>query len=320
METVSVSIVTPCYNGGPYLRATIESILAQSQPVLEMIIVDDGSTDESAAIAESFGPPIRVIRQVNQGESVARNRGIAEARGDYLLFLDADDLLDPDSLRQLVHAARRAPGAVVAQGCLRFESNPAQPVAITPATWSAFFPTVISTNLGPPHVCLYPTELVRHAGGYNASLQWSEDWDFVAQIALIGAPLISIPLIGAWYRQHPQSQFATTKLANRARGHAAVMARLATGLLERPQLLEAHGEAMVWALWTSLRRALEKGVGWQELAGVTDALAQLVVRGPAEARQGRLPAMIRLVGPRWACRLHGLVNRQSTWTTQAAAV
>lgn len=88
----SVSVVIPCYNGAPFLRETIESALAQTVPPLEVIVVDDGSTDDSAALAESFGEPVRVIRQPNQGESVARNRGIDEARGEWIAFLDADDL------------------------------------------------------------------------------------------------------------------------------------------------------------------------------------------------------------------------------------
>ena len=78
---VTVSIITPCYNGAPFLHATLQSALAQTHAPLEVIVVDDGSTDESAAIAEAFGTPVRVIRQANQGESVARNRALAEARG-----------------------------------------------------------------------------------------------------------------------------------------------------------------------------------------------------------------------------------------------
>ena len=98
----TVSVVIPCYNGAAFLRETLDSVLAQTYPPLEVILIDDGSTDESAAIAESYGPPVRVIRQENQGESVARNRGMDEARGDWIACLDADDLWKPEKLeRQL---------------------------------------------------------------------------------------------------------------------------------------------------------------------------------------------------------------------------
>lgn len=104
----TVSVITPCYNGTRYLRETIESVLAQTHSVLEMIVVDDGSTDDSAAVAESFGPPVRVIRQANQGESVARNVGMDAARGDWIAFLDADDLWKPEKIERQLHAANNS--------------------------------------------------------------------------------------------------------------------------------------------------------------------------------------------------------------------
>src|SRR3972149_3633636 len=96
----SVSVVIPCYNGAVYLHETIESALAQTHSPLEVLVIDDGSTDDSAAIADSFGSPVRVIRQTNQGESVARNRGIDEARGDWIAFLDSDDVWNPTKLER----------------------------------------------------------------------------------------------------------------------------------------------------------------------------------------------------------------------------
>src|SRR4051812_13046945 len=98
----TISVVIPCYNGALYLRETLESALAQNYAPLEILVVDDGSEDDSAAIAESCGAPVRVIRQPNQGESVARNRGIDEARGDWVAFLDADDLWEPEKLERQV--------------------------------------------------------------------------------------------------------------------------------------------------------------------------------------------------------------------------
>lgn len=312
----SVSVITPCYNGSRYLRATIASVLAQTYPALEMIVVDDGSTDDSAAIGESFGRPVRVIRQSNQGESVARNMGIAEARGSYLMFLDADDLLHPSALEELAAAAA---GGVAVMGVARFTADPSRPDSVIEARWREFFPTVIETNFGPPHMCLYPTEIVRRVGGYNAALRWSEDWDFVAQVALTGVKLTSIPLVGAYYRIHAKSQFATNSLANRSRGHVAVLERLGNRILERPELLEDHGERLFWALWTSVRRAREKGVSWSELVPAARLLRQLATVGPRDLREGRLAAMIRLLGARWAVGIHSMFNRQSSWEPQASA-
>jgi len=101
-----VTVVIPCYNGAAYLGAAIESALAQTHAPLEVLVIDDGSTDRSLDLARSYGPPVRVISQSNQGESVARNRGIDEARGDWIAFLDADDVWRPQKLqRQLAMTA-----------------------------------------------------------------------------------------------------------------------------------------------------------------------------------------------------------------------
>ena len=97
-QASSISVVIPCYNGAAYVREALDSVLAQTQPVLEVLVIDDGSTDDSAAIAEAYGAPVRVIRQANQGESVARNRGLDEAKGEWVAFLDADDLWKPEKL------------------------------------------------------------------------------------------------------------------------------------------------------------------------------------------------------------------------------
>lgn len=109
----TVSVVIPCYNAAPFLRETLDSAINQTYPPLEILVIDDGSTDDSAAIAESFGPPVRVIRQPNQGESVARNRGIDEAQGDWVAFLDADDVWKPEKTEKQVTAIKSAPRKIV---------------------------------------------------------------------------------------------------------------------------------------------------------------------------------------------------------------
>lgn len=88
-----VSVILPNYNHGPYLSAALDSVLAQSHPALDIIVVDDGSSDNSIEVLQPWeSRGVRVIRQANQGVSAARNRGIREARGSYIAFLDADDV------------------------------------------------------------------------------------------------------------------------------------------------------------------------------------------------------------------------------------
>ena len=99
----------PVYNRESRIAAAIESALGQDLAPLEVVVVDDGSADHSADVADGFGEPVRVIRTVNRGPSAARNRGIREARGDWIAFLDSDDTWSPDKLRAQAAAVEAFP-------------------------------------------------------------------------------------------------------------------------------------------------------------------------------------------------------------------
>lgn len=110
---MSVSVVIPCYNAAAFLRETLESVFRQTYAPKEIIVIDDGSTDGSAGVAAAFGEQVTVRRQENFGESVARNHGIAAARGEWIAFLDADDLWQPEKLERQIGAVRQAAADVV---------------------------------------------------------------------------------------------------------------------------------------------------------------------------------------------------------------
>ncbi len=117
-----VSIITPCYNGAEFLPETAQSVLSQTWRDFEWIIIDDGSKDDSAAIAQGFADAdgrVRLIRQENAGSAAARNHGIREAKGRYIALLDADDLWDPEFLAEQV-AFMRGSGASLVCCSYRF--------------------------------------------------------------------------------------------------------------------------------------------------------------------------------------------------------
>lgn len=115
----TVSVAIPCYNGGRYIREAIESALGQTAADLEVVVLDDGSTDRSGEIVQAIGDPrIRYLRQDNRGLAATRNRLIREARGEYVAFLDQDDYWHPDKLeRQLAMFRADARIALVYSDC-----------------------------------------------------------------------------------------------------------------------------------------------------------------------------------------------------------
>ena len=118
MKYPLVSVIIPTYNCDRYLAAAIESVLAQNYQPLEIIVVDDGSDDETAKIVQSFGQSIQYVYQTNQGTAAARNHGISLAKGDFLAFLDADDLWLKNKTRLQMAAFANNPQADVVFGAV----------------------------------------------------------------------------------------------------------------------------------------------------------------------------------------------------------
>jgi glycosyltransferase involved in cell wall biosynthesis len=109
MSNPTVSVVIPLFDPGRFVGDALESVLAQDPAPVEIIVVDDGSTDEGPAVVAGFGPPVRLITQQHRGIAAARNRGVAGASGEYLAFLDDDDRMAAGSLRARVAILERDP-------------------------------------------------------------------------------------------------------------------------------------------------------------------------------------------------------------------
>lgn len=132
-----ISVIVPCYNANRYLNVCLESLKAQRSPQIEMIFIDDGSTDSTGAMLDAFArtePRAKVIHERNEGVSAARNRGIAMAKGRYIAFMDADDALEENALSILFQAAVRTGAQITSANHTLFdmEKNCRVPVKIDP--------------------------------------------------------------------------------------------------------------------------------------------------------------------------------------------
>lgn len=207
----TVSVVIPCYNGSRFLRATLQSVLSQTTPALEIIVVDDGSTDDSAAVAESFGPPVRVIRQANRGESVARNRAIAEAKGAWIGLLDADDIWEPTKNARQLETLSSAGEDVVCcySDVYSFEDDRRLDVIVRPETHllpDPFVPLLFDWCVV-PSASLVRTDAAR-AVPFPEDVRRGEDVLFFAMLSQQGRFLrVPEPLVG--YRRSVAQQTRT---------------------------------------------------------------------------------------------------------------
>ena len=123
-QRADISVIVPCYNSSRYLSVCLESLKAQKSPEIEIILIDDGSTDDTGAMLDAFAqtePRARVIHQKNGGVSAARNCGLVQACGRYIAFMDADDALEEDSLMILYQHAQRSGAQIVSANHTLFD-------------------------------------------------------------------------------------------------------------------------------------------------------------------------------------------------------
>ena len=194
---LTVTAIVPVRDGARFLADALRSIVEQERPADEILVVDDGSCDESAAIARSF-PGVRCLSQPAVGAAAARNRGVAAASGALVAFLDADDRWTPDKLRvQIAHlAAHPAVDYVLAHQCLHLEPG------MTPPAW------VRAGQLDAPSVGYLPSSLVARrelftrVGPFDTSYRVVSDVDWFARAKDAGARMAILPQVLLHRRVH----------------------------------------------------------------------------------------------------------------------
>lgn len=222
---MSVGVIIPVYNGASYIEAVVRSVRAQTVTDWEMIVVDDGSTDGSAAIAERLGTEdgrIRVVRQPNTGVSAARNRGFDLTHADKVVYLDVDDVWEPDALETLLNALEAAPWASGAHGLSRHIDVHGRPIRAGEAEAytrsrhavrgenlvtvpldqpTSFESEVICCHISTVGTVLFRREPLERAGGFDPALAYAEDWDLQLRV-VIQAPITFVDRVVLGKRTH----------------------------------------------------------------------------------------------------------------------
>jgi len=197
----ALSVVIPCYNMGRFLAESVASVLAQGHDgPLDIVIVDDGSTDDTAAFVAALaadGLPVRFVRQDNRGPGAARNRGIAEARHDLLAFIDADDLWHADKLRRQLPALLAEPERDFVLGHQR--TFTLRPGAAEGSRDYELHPPQFIFLVG----CgLYRRRTFERVGLFDETMRYSEDTDWFFRCREANLAYLVLPDVTVLYRRH----------------------------------------------------------------------------------------------------------------------
>ena len=214
-----VSVIVPCYNAAPWLRASLQSVLAQTWPHLEIIAVDDGSTDTTRAVLAEFeAVGVRVLAQRNAGAAAARNRGLAAASGTFIQYLDADDLLAPEKIaRQMAHLLARPAGQVASCEWTRFvdvlpEDDPApQPIWRDLAPLDFLVTCALDELMFPPICWLIPKAVADAAGPWDERLSLNDDGEYMSRVLAHSQGIAFVPGARAYYRSGNPDSYASQK-------------------------------------------------------------------------------------------------------------
>lgn len=257
---MNVSVIIPCYNAEPYLAQTIGSALEQTRPAHEIIVVDDGSTDDSLAIARRFEAGaegrLRVFSERSGRASRTRNLGALSSSGEALMFLDADDVLGPDTLDELVNALEQQPDGVAVCPWHRLEEEDGR--------WVRRPPSCLPRKPGhdaldawlrgwyhPPCSVFWSREAFERAGRWDELTTVNDDGDLMMRALVQGAPLLEASAGAGFYRRLSGGEVSLSSTQFTADGIAArlrVIKKIARWLEEYGRAWE-YRSALYQAIW-----------------------------------------------------------------------
>jgi len=206
MRKPLVSIIIPNYNKEKYIKEAIDSALNQTYKNIEVIVVDDGSTDGSKEIIKSYGNRIRAYFLPHRNANVCRNFGIKNSKGEYIQFLDSDDIISKDKIEKQIEVFKKIDAGIV--GCWwKYLIEREEGIFIESEVQKPFISsdvvscTILDKGWSPPNAYLFKKELVQSVSGFDENLNCVQDVDFIVNIAMKGIRFEIYPEVLAYYRR-----------------------------------------------------------------------------------------------------------------------
>lgn len=314
----SVSVVVPVYNGAATIAGTLTSVLQQTFPDFELLVIDDGSTDATTAVVASFDDPRVALHSFeNRGLAASRNRGVRLARGELIAFLDADDLWRPKKLARQVDALRAAPQAGLAYSftdCIDERDRYLGPASHIAASGRVYEKLLVWNFLDSGSSAMVRAAALAEVGLFDESLPAAEDWDLWLRLAW-HYPFVCIAEPDVLYRVHGSAMSSNIRRQEAAcvRVFTAALDRLPEGPLR--EALRREGAANLNRYFTGRVLGTAGGPASGLLAG--RYLWRYLRRAPAGVRDlrwalrqfGRILVTLLLPG-RLARRLTGWLKRK----------
>ena len=305
-----VSVIIPCFNAERWIAEAIDSCLSQTYPHVEVIVVDDGSTDGSLALVESYGKEIHIETGPNQGGNRARNRGFRSSRGEYIQFLDADDYLLPEKIQRQVGFLEEFDADVVYGDWRHRFHEPDGSSHLGEVQISGEQMDVLESLLAgwwvAPSALLWRRGTVLNTGGWDEALFAAQDRDFFTTVALREADIRYQPGCHSVYRRHGNETVSSGDLVRWLENHRRVLEKAEHRLEATDRLLPRYRKALAKSYFTLARNYYDvERSRYDQLLGKTLELCP----GFQPAEASLYDAAYRLFGFRMADRLASYKRR-----------
>lgn len=259
MNTPLVSILIPAYNAEKYITIAIDSVLNQSYPAIEIIVVNDGSKDDTASILAKYGDKITVVHQSNMGQCAANNKAFNVSKGDYVKFFDADDVLSRNHIELQVNRLAKYPNCVASSECWRFYNDDLSNPLFEPlANWKDLPPLEwLKVDNGKGFgmmqcgMFLIPRKLLEKSGLWDEELSLINDFEFFPRVLLKADKILFCASAKLFYRSGLSQSLSAQKSSIHLESAFKALTKTTTFLLEHDNSFEMKKNlASFWRKWS----------------------------------------------------------------------